>query len=362
MSKRVVIFIPSIEEGGVEKNLYIVSDYLIKKDLKIDILTCNYNKKKKLNKNVKFIGTKNSFWFNKNRKVKYLICLLYLFFYLLFNKSKKIVFAFQANIYAILISKLCLTTVITRSNSSPSGWSNNYFKKKFYSIVIRLANDVMVNSYQFKKEFKKLFNIDAKCILNPFDKSYFSYENKTIKKKGFKKLSIISIGRLTDQKDHLTLLKSAKLIDSKLNPRITIIGKGEKYNSLVNFIKKNKLNKIVKLIGYQQQPTEYLRDADIFILTSKYEGLPNVLLEAQYFKKYIISTNCPTGPKEILLNGKAGDLIKIGDYKKLSSLINQFPKRKKKILNMIKHGSKYFSRFDYRLNCEKYLAFVKNSF
>ena len=64
-----------------------------------------------------------------------------------------------------------------------------------------------------------------------------------------------------------------------------------------------------------------MKKADIFVLTSLYEGLPNVLLEAQYFKKYIISTDCPTGPREILLNGKAGDLIKIGDYKNLANLI-----------------------------------------
>ena len=57
------------------------------------------------------------------------------------------------------------------------------------------------------------------------------------------------------------------------------------------------------------------------VLTSKFEGLPNILLEAQFLRKYIISTNCPTGPKEILLNSKAGDLINIGDFKKLSHLI-----------------------------------------
>ena len=57
------------------------------------------------------------------------------------------------------------------------------------------------------------------------------------------------------------------------------------------------------------------------MLTSLYEGLPNVLLEAQVLKKFIISSNCPTGPREILLNGKAGSLFKVGDYKKLSDLI-----------------------------------------
>ena len=62
---------------------------------------------------------------------------------------------------------------------------------------------------------------------------------------------------------------------------------------------------------------QYLNQCDLLVLTSKYEGLPNVLLEAQYLKKYIISTDCKTGPREILNNGKYGDLFKVGDYKSL---------------------------------------------
>ena len=55
---------------------------------------------------------------------------------------------------------------------------------------------------------------------------------------------------------------------------------------------------------YNSNPYKYIKNSDIFILTSIFEGHPNVLIEAQYLKKYIISTNCPTGPREILNNGK----------------------------------------------------------
>ena len=126
-----------------------------------------------------------------------------------------------------------------------------------------------------------------------------------------------------------------------------------------DFIKKNKLQDKVKLLGYLSNPYPYINKSDIVVLTSRFEGLPNVLLEAQYLKKYIISTNCPTGPKEILLNGRAGDLIKMGDYKKLSSLINNYYNRKKIIINKINMGIKYFDRFDYDVNCKKYLDFTK---
>ena len=67
-----------------------------------------------------------------------------------------------------------MTKVITRSNSSPSGWSRNPIKKILYKIVINLADDVMVNSIKFQKEIYQHFNVKAKCIFNPFDKQYFN--------------------------------------------------------------------------------------------------------------------------------------------------------------------------------------------
>ena len=67
------------------------------------------------------------------------------------------------------------------------------------------------------------------------------------------------------------------------------------------------------------------------MLSSKYEGLPNVLLEALTLKKFIISTNCPTGPKEILLNGKGGLLFNVGNYNQLSEKILFYVKNKKSV-------------------------------
>ena len=67
----------------------------------------------------------------------------------------------------------------------------------------------------------------------------------------------------------------------------------------------------------------------MLVLTSRFEGLPNVILEAQYLKKFVISTNCKTGPKEILKDGKIGYLVNQEDYKQLSKAIIYFLKIKK---------------------------------
>ena len=364
MKKRVIIFNPSIEGGGVEKNLYLISNYLKKNGIVVEILTCNNDKSKKFEKGIKFIGTSSYFWQNRNRFIKYFICLLILFFNLLNKKNKPLVFSFQANIYALLVAKILNTKIITRSNSAPAGWSKNFFKNKIYKFLINLSDDNIVNSLEFKKYFKKSFNVDSTCIYNPFDKNFIKHNlKKKTKIKFFNKnfLNLICVGRLTDQKDHLTLLKSIKLLKPNFNVRLIILGKGKNKSLLQNFILKNKLQDRVKLLGYLNNPYHYINKSNIVILTSIYEGLPNILLEAQYLRKYIISTNCLTGPKEILLNGKAGDLIRVGDYNKLSLLIKRYNSNKKIINNKIKEGAKRFNRFDYESNCQKYLEIVNKN-
>ena len=101
-----------------------------------------------------------------------------------------------------------------------------------------------------------------------------------------------------------------------------------------------------------------LKLSDVFVLSSNYEGLPNVLLEAQFFKKIIISTKCPTGPKEILLNGKAGIFFKMDDYKDLSRKIIYVYKNKKKLKNMIKIGYNNLHRFDENKNLNIYYQII----
>ena len=137
-----------------------------------------------------------------------------------------------------------------------------------------------------------------------------------------------------------------------------MIGRGPNFNTLKNFIKEHNLQKSVTIKKNIDNPFPYLKQSDIFILSSNYEGLPNVLLEAQYFKKIIISTKCPTGPKEILLNGKAGIFFKMNNYKDLSNKIIYVNKNKKKLINKTLVGYKNLKRFDEKKNLRKYYEIV----
>jgi glycosyltransferase involved in cell wall biosynthesis len=94
------------------------------------------------------------------------------------------------------------------------------------------------------------------------------------------------------------------------------------------------------------------------VLSSRYEGLPNTLIEAQLSKVPIISSDCPSGPKEILLNGKLGILFKTGDYKDLYKKILLFNQNKIKYKNQSLLAQKYLKRFDYKVNLSKYLKMI----
>ena len=228
-----------------------------------------------------------SIWDNFSRRVKYLIASFLLIREILKDKNI-IIFSFQANIYCILICKLFSVKVISRSNTAPIGWSRNFIKRLIFRIGLNLSDKVMVNSVQFKKILKKDLNVNSECIYNPLNKTEIIKKNpKKVRKKIFtsnNKLKILNIGRFTDQKDQLTFLKSLNYIKGKISFEACLIGRGVLKDKLEKYILDNKLNNFVKILDYTENPYPLIKQSNLFILTSKYEGLPNVLLEALVLK------------------------------------------------------------------------------
>ena len=160
---------PSIEGGGVEKNLFIVSNYFSEKFENIYLITTSTEFKKKFDKKIRIISPKTNFWKKFGRRIKYFVCLILLIKILIKNRDIK-VFSFQANIYCLIVCKLLNIKIVIRSNSAPIGWSKNLFKKFIFKKLLKLADITMVNSFEFKKELKKNFNVDSKVIYNPLNK------------------------------------------------------------------------------------------------------------------------------------------------------------------------------------------------
>ena len=347
--KKILFFAPSIEEGGVEKNLFIVANFIAKyKNYKVYVLTANKNKKKFFNKEINFISPFSNFWSNKPRILKTLICLKIFLFKIDLNKP--LIFSFQSNLFAILFAKILKFKIIIRSNTDPTGYISNVLKKNLFKLILSKADEIVVNSNEFKKNLKKILNIKSQLIYNPIQ---IKKLKKNIISKN-KSLNIVNIGRLTDQKNQITLLKAINLIKNKFFIRCLIIGKGESFLNLKNYIEDNNLKKRVTLLGYKEHPWKYAKNYDVFALTSKYEGLPNVLLEAIKENKIIVSTDCPSGPKEILSNGKGGFLFPVNNYVKLANILCYIYYNKNKALKKNRFTKKNLLKFNYKINLEKY--------
>tara|TARA_B100000401_G_scaffold438159_1_gene385670 strand:+ start:1673 stop:2767 length:1095 start_codon:yes stop_codon:yes gene_type:complete len=358
--KNLILFMPTIEVGGVEKNFIIISNFLASKFDRLSVVTTSNNKKNKFSKKINFISQSKINLSNYSRRFKFLVGLLILAKEIIKNNNN-VVLCFQANIYCIYLCKLFRTKVIVRSNSSPEGWSKNFLKKLIYKHAFSIADKIIVNSLEFKNQIKKKFNVKSLCIYNPLNKNeIINLSKKKINISFFKKncLNFINVARLEDQKDHMTLLNAFLNLKNLINFRLLIIGDGKNKKKIKKFIEKNKLKNQIKILKNIDNPFPYIRKSNIFILSSLYEGLPNVLLEAITLNKYVISSDCPTGPKEILNYGKGGTLFKTGDSVDLSKKIKKIKFDKKNIFNKIKYSSKQLYRFDKKKNLNKYFNLV----
>ena len=160
------------------------------------------------------------------------------------------------------------------------------------------------------------------------------------------------------QKNQILLIKAIKYLKykSKIKFKLNIVGNGNLYEFLSEKIKKDDLTSNIKIVRNITDPTNFYLKSDYFILSSLYEGLPNALIEAISYKKISLSSNCPTGPREILLNGKAGYLYKNNDYKELALTLLKAINNKKESQKKLQLAYRSLSRFDEEKNCKKYLS------
>ncbi|MDC1033556.1 glycosyltransferase [Candidatus Pelagibacter sp.] len=349
-------YYPSIEGGGLEKNLFSLVNSLAEKKYKINFFTYENNTNTK-----KF---KKKYYFHKNinliiasiipgirhRYIKYLFCIIRLFIFSISNRG--IIVSFQGNILSIIVAKITFNKIIIRCNTAPSKYIDSYLKKIFFKYFYSLSDLILVTSKDFKKEIKKYFGLNSCVHRQSLDieeinkKSKIKFNFPFFEK--YNGLKIINIGRLTYQKDQMTLLKSfAKLVKSR-NARLLLIGSGSDKNDLIDFINEKKINNSVKIIPYTSNPFKYISLCNLKVLSSRYEGNPNILLEIASLKKLIVSSNCKVGPREILQSGKGGILFKVSNDKQLYLILKKIKinsiKMKKKIETSYKYVKNNFQR------------------
>jgi glycosyltransferase involved in cell wall biosynthesis len=124
---------------------------------------------------------------------------------------------------------------------------------------------------------------------------------------------VLAVGRLTRQKGFNILIRAFSRVRRTRAVRLMILGEGEERPFLEDLIRQLGLEQEVSLPGFVQNPYPYMQRASLFVLSSRWEGLPTVLVEALYLGTPIISTDCPGGSREILRDGQYGQLVPVDD-------------------------------------------------
>ncbi|MBC7220193.1 glycosyltransferase [Candidatus Bipolaricaulota bacterium] len=132
---------------------------------------------------------------------------------------------------------------------------------------------------------------------------------------------ILSVGRLTAAKDYPTLIAAFAEVRQRRDARLAILGEGEERPRLHDLLRRLGLESDVWLPGFVEPPYPYLARASLFVVSSIWEGLPTAIIEALALGVPVVSTDCPSGPREILDNGRFGELVPVGDADALADAI-----------------------------------------
>lgn len=132
---------------------------------------------------------------------------------------------------------------------------------------------------------------------------------------------VMGAGRLTAQKDFSTLIRAFARVRESMDASLLILGEGEERQALESLVCELGLDAHVYMPGYVANPFKYMAKASVFALSSRWEGPGHVVIEALALGVPVVSTDCPSGPREILMDGKAGLLVPMGDSEALSDAI-----------------------------------------
>ena len=366
--KKIIIFYPSFEKGGVERVLINFINYILIKNYEVILVSSNFKKNLILKKKkFKFIDInfKKSFLFNDRisrsltgySKLREILSP--------YKNDSTIVFSLQSSILPIIACKLSGHKIVVRNAEDPI-YATIYSENKLMSYLIlflklifyNFSNGIITNSKGSKISLKKfLFNKNIISIYNPYVKKIF-------KRNKLKRLNyILSVGRLTKQKDFENLILAFNKIKNKIrNYKLIIIGEGELKKSLINLTFDLRIEKRVKFLGWKNNLGKFYKNSKLFVLSSLYEGLGNVLIDAVNYEVPIVTTKCKSGPLEIINNGKGGYLSSISDPDDLSQKIlfalKYYELSKKKIL----FSKKNIDRFLISKNSFKYLKYIEKIF
>lgn len=251
----------------------------------------------------------------------------------LFKKVKPdvvISFLAYANV-VVLIAKLlsgCKFTLIINERTYLSYATLHQrlsrIKYLLYRFLFNRADFIVVPSVDMKKDLLKEFNTSQdkiRIIYNPVDLDKIKkLKKEEIEDSRIKACQsyIVAVGRLEGVKGYTYLLEAYSRIYKKIDEKLVILGTGEDEEKLRSLASKLGIRDHVVFMGFQKNPYKFMNRASIFVLSSLLEGFPNVILEAMACGVPVISTDCLSGPREIITSGQSGILVPPANAEALS--------------------------------------------
>jgi len=360
-----LLFYRSLKQGGVQRMMLNLANHMVAKGHCVTILLFRREGPflELLDKRVNVIGIESdSFYFI----LKYLIRLL---------KSKSYDLLFSAtpglNIAAIIanmIAKVNTKVVISERSNTIKEFSGSKFgpyKLSFFLIPIlyRFANAILTVSEGVKRDLIKISfvkNEKVDVVYNPaFESNFQEQLDNEVNHEWFQKDRkenqipvVIGAGRLHYQKNFELLIQSIVLLNKRRPVRLIIIGEGEEYQKLQDLIVSLDATSFIRLEGFQINPISWIGRSNVFVLSSRWEGFGNILVDALAAQTTIVTTDCKSGPAEIIEGGKYGYLLKREDAEEMSQIIElaiENPMNKELLLNR----ARFFDKETAMLRYEK---------
>ncbi|WP_170075522.1 glycosyltransferase family 4 protein [Paraclostridium dentum] len=313
-NKRIMFIIGSMRRGGAERVISILANNYAKSGWDVDIITLlddsnDYDLDSRINLKPIFKLGKSKFiqlpnWiFSIRRHVK--------------DSNPDFIVSFIARINVItLISCLGLKKpIIVSERNDPKSDGRSFFVKISTYVMYNFANKVIFQTEWAKSCFPKCIQKNSIIIPNPVSVKVRHIESDSKK--------IVAVGRLEEQKNHSLLIDVFKNLSLKYPEyKLYIFGEGSLKSKLIKKVKNLNLENCVIFPGNKKNIHENIVDAEVFVLSSNYEGLSNALLEAMAMGIPCISTNC-AGSNEIIIDEKNGLLVPIKSEKDLENAIER---------------------------------------
>ena len=371
---QIISFIsPQYGTAGTDINYFKIAENLSSKGHKINLLVIGdewIDKTKSKNIKLIYILNKNTFQLLKSKyihwKITMVLAILFsvlpLFVYVYKNKKSSYLLGllpiFPLIIFLFLRLKNNIVFSIQGLPRSNIFRLNLFLSKFICNIKYVIPNESMKNYLSSKYDIAKTLHYDV--IPNAvLDQKLIRQSNEKINDVWFsdKKLKkIIAVGRLTYQKNFEMLINAfGEVYNLDSNTRLVIIGEGEDLRSLEKLASKLKLNDVVKFMGYKTNPYKYIKNSDMFVMCSRWEGPGHVLIEAMGIGCPVITTDCHSGPSDTICNGKYGLLVCSEKTYKLSEAMIYALNNKNEMLSKVNKAKSFLNRFYAEEVANKYL-------